>query len=50
LLQERVKDLAGIALEKGIDKASDLLPEDMALNARQKELIGKILEGTIKAK
>jgi outer membrane protein OmpA-like peptidoglycan-associated protein len=49
-LREKVKDLAGTALEKGIEKAFEFLSKDMALSDKQKEIIGKILEGAIKAR
>jgi hypothetical protein len=49
-LREKVKDLAGTALEKGIEKAFEFLSKDTVLSERQKEMIGKILEGAIRAK
>jgi hypothetical protein len=49
-LREKVKDFAGTALETGIEKAFELLSKDIALRDRQKEMIGKILEGAIKSK
>jgi outer membrane protein OmpA-like peptidoglycan-associated protein len=48
--REKVKDLAGTALEKGIETAFELLSKDTALSDKQKDIMGKILEGAIKAK